>query len=471
MTWLLPWALGAAAAAALAAGVLHLLARDRPPRWLLPTARFVAAGHARATRRTMTPRDRLLLALRVLALLLAGAAFAGPVLHPEGGSVARVVVLDRTQPASRAAALDSARARVGAGDRLVLVDSFVGMVAPGRERQVLDSLAWADSAMVEAAGIGGAPPQSTPAWEPPTMSAALVAAVRAAASVAPSTDSVGLTIVAAAPRRDAALVSVRALWPGRADVVTIPIAVADSSHPGALLVRGAVSDAVVAGARLAGARLTGGRLAVTPRQGDAPTGASPSPAGAPSARGGALLVRGSATAGDSAFAARGGMLLVWPVQAPDTATTASRRDTVGGFVMANAAVIFRTVRSHVPPPGRSVAHWIDGAPAVTEMPHGAGCIRTAAIGIPGAGDLTLRPSFQRAIRQLLAPCGVARTGAAMRDSLQALLAGSGPLAPAGVMRAPMTRSPATPWLLAAALVLLLLEPLLRRPRREPAGSP
>lgn len=448
MNWLLPWALGAAAAAAIGVTLLHLLARDRPQRWLLPTARFVSPGTARATRRARTPRDMMLLALRVLALVLAGAAFAGPVLSPEGGRVARVVLLDRSGAGDARAALDSARARMHAGDRLVLLDSTATIVPPGQES------AWLDSAR--------ALPVVGPAAESPALggtraplSAGIIAAVRAAAEIGPYADSVLLSIVAPSGDADAALTHVRALWPGRAETVNVVPAQRAASFGGVAAdspsgvsrrpsVRGAPGDAVVAGARLAGAVLAGG--------GGAPRGAA------------TMLIRMQPTTSDSAFAREGGTLLVWPGDTASAAGMAPRAtpDTIGGFIAGDAAVLYAAARAHVPPQGRVVARWIDGAPAITEAAHGRGCIRTAAIVIPPSGDLTLRPAFQRAMQALLAPCAVADPRP-LSDSTRVLLAGEGPLARAGDLRASAARSPATPWLLGLALLLLLLEPLLRRP--------
>ncbi|MBA3891531.1 MAG: BatA domain-containing protein, partial [Gemmatimonadaceae bacterium] len=241
MTWLLPWALGAAAAAIAGVTLLHLLARDRPPRWSLPTARFVAPGTARATRRARTPRDRMLLAMRALALLLAGAAFAAPVRHSEGGNVAQVVVLDLGDGRSAAAAIDSAHARIRNGDRLVVVDTAVHIVEAGSERAALDSLA---------------PGVREDASARPSLTAAMIAGIRAAARLPSQADSAALVMIAPAFAHDAAFAHARASWPGRVTVVeaarTAP-GVDSTATPSRPTVRGAAGDPVVAGARLAGA--------------------------------------------------------------------------------------------------------------------------------------------------------------------------------------------------------------------------
>lgn len=458
MSWLLPWALGAAVAAAIGVALLHLLARDRPPRWLLPTARFVAPGTARATRRARTPQDIPLLLVRMLALLLAGAAFATPVLHPEGGNVAQVQVLDLADERRAGPAVETARARHGDGDRLVVIDTAVHIVPAGSEGVVLDSLAMMATAAATDAQAATATttadsatiaPRIRGAAGRPTLTAALIAAVRAAALLPPQADSASLVMIAPTGAHDAALARARAAWPGRVTVVDVPIPAGvpvDSTEAVVAArpaVRGPAGDAIVAAARLAGAVLL--------QPGDAPAVSS------------MLIVRDRVTAADSAWAAGGGTLLVWPA---DTAgaglVPAGRRDTMGGFVAGGHAALLATVRTHAPPDGDAVARWIDGAPAVTQQPHGMGCIRTAAMTMPVGGDVTLRPAFQAALRSLMHRCSSAHP-APIADSTRALLAGTGALARAGALRARSSRSPATPWLLGAALALLLLvEPLLRR---------
>lgn len=435
MSWLAPWALAAAAAAAIAIGLLHLLARDRPARWLLPTTRFVAPGSARATRRARTPRDLLLLALRVLALVLAGAAFAGPVLAPEGGSVARVVVLDLSPAvADRAAATQAARARLRAGDRLVVFDTAVLPVAAGRELATLDSLARLrpDTAHVRGEAEGA-------------LSAGLVAALRAAAGAAANADSVALVLVSPLVGvADRASAAIRDAWPGRIELVTMPAPMDAPDTSWRVAVRGAPGDAVVVAARLAGAAPDGGAATDTSAT---------------------LLVRGAPTAADSAFARAGGTLVLWPVAATD----AARPDSIGGFVVGGAAGLFAATRAAPPPAGRVRARWVDGMPAVTDARLGAGCIRHVAIAVPTSGDLTLRPAFQRALHALVQPCA-ARPLAPAADSLRAVFARPGPLATAAALRGDRASSAATPWLLAAALLLLLLEPLLRRGARPVDGT-
>jgi hypothetical protein len=474
VSWLLPWSLGAAVAAAIGVALLHLLARDRPPRWMLPTARFVAPGTARATRRARTPRDLPLLLARMLALLLAGAAFAAPVLHPEGGTVAQVLVLDLGDARSAAAAADTARARLVDGDRLVLVDTAVRIVAAGAERAMLDSLAANARSRDSRAGnartpdsLGAAPTARTTLAGAvrPSLTALLIAGVRAAALLPQQADSAELVMIAPTAAHDAALAQARATWPGRVTVVDVAreaasgavVQIGGAADSTAAIqrpaVRGAAGDAIVAAARMAGASLL--------------------PAGSRPAASGTLVVRDLATAVDSAWVRDGGTLVVWPADAvPAGRVALARPDTLGGIVADGRVALFAAVRSHTPPPGAVMARWIDGEPAVSQQALGQGCIRTAAVDVPAAGDITLRPAFQAVLQALMRPCALAQP-APIADSTRALLVGEGALARAGALRASSSRSPATPWLLGAALALLLVaEPVLRRTRnRGDAGAP
>ena len=71
MTFLAPWAMAIAGLAAAGVVALHLVARQRPAAYLLPTARFIPDQRTLVSRVATRPRDLLLLALRVLLLLFA----------------------------------------------------------------------------------------------------------------------------------------------------------------------------------------------------------------------------------------------------------------------------------------------------------------------------------------------------------------------------------------------------------------
>jgi hypothetical protein len=121
-----------------------------------------------------------------------------------------------------------------------------------------------------------------------------------------------------------------------------------------------------------------------------------------------------------------------------------------------------------PAAGRVIARWVDGTAAATERALGAGCVRDVAIPIARTGDLALRESTRRLVAALASPCGGDETYTAASDSALVQLRGTGPLvATRALERRTAPRGHLATWLLAAALVLLLLEPLLRR-QRAPA---
>lgn len=89
-----PWVFGVAVGAAAVVFGLHLLSVRTPPVLQLPTARFVPGGDARAVARQPRLNDLLLLVLRVLALLCAGAAIAGVQWSSSRASRLRLVIAD-----------------------------------------------------------------------------------------------------------------------------------------------------------------------------------------------------------------------------------------------------------------------------------------------------------------------------------------------------------------------------------------
>ena len=94
-----------------------------------------------------------------------------------------------------------------------------------------------------------------------------------------------------------------------------------------------------------------------------------------------------------------------------------------------------------------------------------GCVRDVAIPLPRVGDLALRESTRRLVAALSAPCNDFHRFVPASDSTLAALRGTGPLVATRALAARTAPSgKLTTWLLVAALVLLLLEPLLRRQR-------
>jgi hypothetical protein len=130
----------------------------------------------------------------------------------------------------------------------------------------------------------------------------------------------------------------------------------------------------------------------------------------------------------------------------------------GGAAIPLVAPLMR----RVVPEGRVVARWRDGTPAVTERVYGNGCMRSVGVGIPMAGDLTLRPSFAHFLEAMLAPCGGARR-AALPDSALPWLHAEGALAEGPTLAAAApTSSPLTKWLLLLATLVLAIEQVMRR---------
>lgn len=414
MNLLAPWLLVAGGVAALGIVALHLLTTRRPPPAPLPTARFVPDSEVRAVARAKRPTDLLLLALRALAVLAIGAAFARPVLDAPGPRVRTIVALEwTTAVADTAAALRLARAELGAGGAVIVFDSMAREVDP------------ADSLRTLAA------PDVPQGLLSPVFPAALAAAER----MARGADSVRLVLVStlAAGGLDGATHALRDVWPGRIDVRPLR-AVADTAAGPRIALRSALTDDPLAPA-LERARARRGAHEIR-------------------------VVRGTLTAADSQWlGARAGRLaLVWPALADSLAPDALV--AFGG--LGSATVVAPFQRSALAAEGRVVARWRDGTPAAVERVVGAGCVRETGVRLPRAGDLTLRESFASVLDRLLEPCGAARRPA-LDSASSAFLSRSGALAPASALVQPTAGHRTLPLvLLTIAALLLALEQLLRR---------
>lgn len=396
MTFLAPLWLAVAGAAAAALVALHFFARQRPRPSPLPTARFVPDVAARAPSMTSQPSDLLLLLVRVLAVAAIAVALARPVPGPGRRAVLRVVAVETgRQGTGDSAALDSARALLAPGDTLVRASS---------------------------------------------LSAALVASLRAASALRDHADSLELVIVSPLGESsfDAATDSIRALWPGRARLVRAGAAAL--SLPPRIALSGAPDDPLRATIALLGTR-TGPEV---------------------------LIARSTLSASDSLSARSGALVLHWP-RDPGTVWPSSVIDTVGAVAAGNAVVVAPFMRNaSVPPSPRPsvppIAHWVDGAPAAFETTEGSGCIRDIAITVPETGDLVLRSSMRELLDELTRPCGDARSGPPAPEARLVALRGSGPALATRLIAAPPRRaSMASAWLLALAGALLLGE-LALRPR-------
>jgi hypothetical protein len=424
MTFLAPIFLYLGIGVAAGAIALHFIVTRQPASSPLPTVRFVPTSSVRVTTVAPVPEDLLVLLLRVLLALLIGAALARPVLTPERRPVAHVVLADVSRAVGRIEAVrDSARAILEPGDVLVAFDSAARVIRSG----AADSAA--RLARTERDG------RLTPA---------LVAAMRAASVLRDAADSVELVIVSPfrASEVDGATQAARALWPGR--IRTIRVAAgADSMPPQpGFAIAGTADDPLTVAATVAGVVANDSAVRV---------------------------VRGVASAADSAWAAGGRRTLVrWPAAgAPRGWVERARADTVAAVIAGEAALVFPLERrwrlDSAVHPTRVAARWVDGEPAAIDRAVGAGCIRDVAIPVPTRGDLVLRPAFGRFLRALGAPCEGVAGGPALREAEIHALAGSGPLAARDAIPAPdAVATPLVPWLLGAALLLALLELFVRR---------
>jgi hypothetical protein len=430
VTFLAPWALGIAAAVSAMVVALHILASSNPRVTLLPTARFIPDHAALATSRAFRLTDPLLLLLRVAVVMLAGLAFARPVLAGARRPVGRVVIVDQSRAVrSRAEAADSAARLLGRGDVLVAFDSAARIVHGASA----DSLR--RGAASHAAG---------------SLSAALAAGARSAASLRGDADSVELVLVSplAAEEWDAATSAIRATWRGRVRVVRIaPAAGAAGARGRVEVLRASAADPVRAATALLGG-----------------------------AAGVARIDRGAPGSADSGWARGDARTLVrWPAVLDASGwKTRARADSAGALVAGEGdgavVVVAPFVRTAEPPGGRVIARWVDGAPAATERVAEAGCVRDVAVALPAAGDLALRESVRRMVATLTAPCGGLASGTPLGDSAVRELRGSGALVASRAIAGRAIAGRAVPagglttWLLAAALVLLLAEPMFRRSR-------
>ena len=425
MTFLAPWALLAGALAAAGLVVLHLVARQRPAAYALPTARFVPDRRTLVSRASRRPRDLLLLALRVILVLSAAAAFARPVLTPRRVPRTRVLLLDRS---AATADLESAARRAheimrdGVPTQVLVFDSTVTRVSGGEGAL--------DSAMRAPAGE-----QKVPG----SLSAALAAARRVGAEVGAGADSVELVLLSPVTigELDAATDSIRATWPGRVSVVRLAARM-DSASPPTL--ERQVSDGDVLGPALH-ARV----VRATPNA--------------------LRLVRRPLTPEDSSYVRRGGVVVRWD-------SIGARMLVPSAIAMGDDVIVAALGRDTLREGGTVLARWADGAPAAEERVLGDGCVRAVGFGVPVAGDLPLAPSFQRIVNGLTDACvrTHASTGAAADSTrVAALPAGAGLASGSALANGDERPIPLAPWLLALALACALAELLLRR-RNEPEAA-
>ena len=204
MNFLAPGFLVAASAAALGVVALHFIVTRRPRSVVFPTARFVPDVPVTARARSLQLADLVLLAVRVLIILFAGAALARPIFPPQRERIARVIAADVSgSVADVGETRDSVRALFRPGDAIVLFDTATRLVTTPDSVGARSRTATAGS-----------------------LSAGLVGALRAGSRVRDGADSVELVVVSPATiaEQDRATTEIRAQWPGRGQRRQLPTA-------------------------------------------------------------------------------------------------------------------------------------------------------------------------------------------------------------------------------------------------------
>ncbi|HEX6575178.1 MAG TPA: BatA domain-containing protein [Gemmatimonadaceae bacterium] len=422
MTFLAPGFFFASLAVAAGIVALHFIVTRQPRAGILPTARFVPDMPATATSKATRPSDLLLMLLRVLLVLAAGAGLAKPIFKPSRGAEARVILADISRSVLDSGGVaDSVRALYRNHDVLIAFDSSARVVS-------------GDSAQhLRRTNVRG------------NISAALIAALRAGSDLRERADSVELVIVSpfAGDEIDAATDSIRSLWPGRARLVFVSsTAPSPSSVP--LEIRAASGDPL--------------GVAVAQARGNA------------NVRG--LIVR-SATGVEASSEP----VIEWPISdRPRGAVAKPVRDTIGG-VTANGALVVAPFERRWSYPADSIrgadviARWIDGEAAAVEFANGETCNRSVAIPVTAAGDLVIRKDFVQLVAALAGDCVGALALRPADEGQVAKLAGNGGLAPREAFppRGDVT-STIAPWLIGLAIALAIAELFVRRRRSAEAVS-
>ena len=438
MTFLAPGFLFASLAVAAGIVALHFIVTRQPRAALLPTARFVPDTPATTVARARRPSDLLLMFLRVLLVIAAGAGMAKPMLTARRGAHARVILVDVSRSARDTIAIrDSVRAIYRNGDAVVVFDSSTRVVT-GNISSGIDSL--------------------RPTLRRGNLSAALTAAVRAGSRLRERADSVELVLVSpfAKEELDAATDTIRKQWPGRARLVRVAAPSVDTAAVGKLEINTDANDPLRVAVTLAGQRGTGnGQQATGNRQRET---------------GNALIDRGTVQPLQALTPSReGGALIEWPASTrPRFAVPRAVKDTVGGVMAGEAGVVASFERTWSYPPdslrgAEVIARWVDGEPAAIEKPAAPGCRRSVAIPVTPVGDLVIRNEFVRFVASLSRPCAGITSLMPADPAVVAKLEGKGGLAPrAAFQPVTDTRSDLAPWLFALALAAAIAELFVRQ---------
>jgi hypothetical protein len=427
MTFLAPGFLFASMAVAAAIVGLHFIVTRQPRSEILPTARFVPDTRATTIAAARRPSDLLLMLLRVLLVLAAGAGLARPILTARRGAEARVILIDVSRSAHDSIAIrDSVRTIYRNQDAVVLFDSSARLVT----EKVGDSLA-----------------SLRPTTKRGNVSAALVAALRAGSALRDRADRLELVIVSPFAREelDAATDTIRKLWPGKARLVRMAAPAVDTAAPKSSLTISAAADDPLA--------VTVGLARTT-------------------ATAAGRIDRGNASSPPSGVASVG-PLIGWPASTrPRFAAPRAVRDTVGGVMAGDAVVVSTFDRQWFYPPdslrgAEVIARWVDGEPAAVEKPDGSGCVRSVAIAVTPVGDFVIRHDFVHLVASLSRPCSQITSLIPADPAVVAKLEGKGGLAPRAAFQ-PLTdaHSDLAPWLFALAIAAAIAELVVRRRGRD-----
>ncbi|HWZ58441.1 MAG TPA: hypothetical protein VNW46_05635 [Gemmatimonadaceae bacterium] len=165
-----------------------------------------------------------------------------------------------------------------------------------------------------------------------------------------------------------------------------------------------------------------------------------------------------------------GRLVRPTVHWPDDGHVATARgrtsiDTVNAIVTGRVVVVAPFERRwQIDTTGaRVIARWVDGVPAAVERTSGVECVRDVAVPVPSAGDVVLRPEWQRFVGVTRGACGRDASSTGGRLAAWAIDSARPSRVAASALSLPtVVPNPLVTWLLAGAVIALLLEVVARR---------
>lgn len=424
MTFLAPYFLWIGLGVSAIATALHFIVTRQPHSEPFPTARFVPDIAVEAVSRARQPSDLLVLLLRVLAIMSVATAFSGPVVSLKRTSTARIILADLSRSSANISEVrDSAAKYFRPTDVLIGYDSLPRLLlAP-------DSI----GTIQQRADIGN-------------LSAALVSAIRAGARIRERTDSLSLIAISAFPAEswDAATDTIRSLWPGAIQIVSMAPAIPSKTPTVTRAIPPLpTEDPLGYTLALAAKRAHADQLQIIREE--------PQPS----------------TAVQSA-----GVTLYWPSTRRPLFAKESNGKTHGALVTKDAVVVAPFL-THWEFPADSVrglsviARWEDGSPAAVQRNDASRCDRSTTIPVPTKGDLVVRPEFVSVVERLISPCiAVSSYAPAGEALLSKLKGGSAAAARASFRPSQSRRSPYTLWLFVGGIVFLVAEQFVRRSIRD-----